>query len=99
MKVDGKKYDRFAFARRHSVEEVKTLIRLENRFIRELNSAVLPCGTTIRLASSISRYERIRLMMKTEGFEEYINTNHSANYIARMIDAYVRQRRAKTINN
>jgi hypothetical protein len=89
--MDGKKrkseYRRFVLARRKSREEAKEMAKLENRYIRELNGAVLPCGVKIKLASSISRYERLRLMMKTEGFREYINTNHSVNYLARMIDA------------
>jgi hypothetical protein len=71
-----------------SKTEAREMAKLENRFIRELNGAVLPCGVKIKLASSISRYERLRLMMKTEGFGEYINTNHSVNYLARMIDAH-----------
>jgi hypothetical protein len=79
--------NKFSFARRETQTLAKTLIILEKRFNKELNNIILPCGEKLKLASSISRYEKMRLMMQTKGFSEHITLTNS-EYAARMINAY-----------
>jgi hypothetical protein len=92
MSVERKKYLKFAFAHRRTKLIAISLVKLEKRFDRELNSIVLPCGANIRLASSISRYEKFRLMMQTEGFKENMPVQ-DYEYAARMINAWLKQKR------
>jgi predicted secreted protein len=82
-----KKAPKFAFKRRQTITTAKKIVALETRFNKELSAVTLPCGEKINLASSISRYEKVRLMKETKGYSEYIpHTN--CEYIARMINAY-----------
>jgi hypothetical protein len=92
MSDKRKKYLKFTFARRRTKLIAISLVKLEKRFDSELNNIVLPCGTKIRLASSISRYEKMRLMMETEGFRDDIPVK-DYEYAARIIDAWLKQKR------
>ena len=90
MSEERKKYIKFVFKRKRTRIIAETLVELENKFDRELNNIVLPCGAEIRLASSISRYEKIRLMFEVAGFKEEIEDMQIKDheYAARMIDAW-----------
>jgi hypothetical protein len=86
MSAERKKYLKFAFKTRRTKLIARELVRLERNFNHELNGITLPCGKRIKLASSISRYEKFRLMMDM-GFMEDIPIK-SVEHAARMINAY-----------
>jgi hypothetical protein len=65
----------------------KELALLEKRFDKELNNITLPCGVKVKLASSISRYEKVRLMMEIKEFASQIPVTN-CEYAARMINAW-----------
>jgi hypothetical protein len=94
MGVERKKIN-FGFKRQQSQMTAARLVRLEKRFNGELNNITLPCGAKIKLASSISRAEKIRLMMLTKGFAEHIPVS-SYEYAARMINAHMKKLRVKS---
>jgi hypothetical protein len=94
MGVERKQRINFALKRRRTQITASRLARLEKRFDGELNNITLPCGEKIKLASSISRYEKMRLMMLTKGFAEHI-TVHSCEYAARMINAHMKKLKVK----
>jgi hypothetical protein len=85
------RYPKFSFKRRETKLMARQLTVLEKHFNEELNNIVLPCGEKIKLASSISRYEKVRLMMSIKGFAEHISLTN-CEYAARMINAYEKLR-------
>jgi hypothetical protein len=97
MRTGRRKYIRFAFARRQTKLLARDLVKLEKRFNNELNNITLPCGEKIKLASSISRYERVRLMMTVKGFREDVPVKNY-EYAARLINAYLKNRGRRTMN-
>jgi hypothetical protein len=84
--------------RRQTLAMAREIVALEKRFDSELNGITLPCGEKIRLASSISRYEKVRLMMQTKGFAESIPLS-SCEYVTKMIDGYLKRKKLKITGN
>jgi hypothetical protein len=85
------KNKKFAFKRKQTIAMAKQFVILESRFNKELNNIILPCGEKIKLASSISRYEKVRLMMQIKGFGDFIPVKN-CEYVARMINAYQKRK-------
>jgi hypothetical protein len=88
--MSEKNYIALSLKRRKTQEMAKEFASLEKRFNSELNNVTLPCGEKARLAASIPRHEKVKIMMTIKGFAEYIPIS-SPEWVMRLIDAHAKK--------